>query len=117
MTDAPAPDAGLPAFLAHRARTASDRRLVADAVGGILVATAVAIWRPGTWVLLLCAALCFAAFGLWGIADREWTDRSTHARNVRTLGILRTAAAVLGALAGAGLLLSGLSLALGTWIS
>src|SRR5690606_34896387 len=58
---------GLAEFLAARARGASGRRLVADAVGGVLVVVAMLVWRPSWWLLVLLAGLCFAAFGFWGI--------------------------------------------------
>lgn len=89
------PDASLSELLAARARAASAPRLTADVVGGALVAGAVLVWRPSWWPLPLAAALCFAAFGVWGIADRELA--AGHARG--PLRAVRAAAAVLGAAA------------------
>lgn len=91
---------------------------MADSVGGILAFVAVSVWRPGGWVLLASAAACFASFGLWGIADRELRERAaTPSPGARLLRVLRAGVALTGALAGIALLLAGLALALGTWIS
>lgn len=111
------PDAGLVEFITHRARHSSDRRLVANALIGILISVAAALWRPFAWVPLLCAALCFAMFGLWGIADRELIDHPDGEARSTMLRVLRMAAALFGMAAGAGLMLSVLALTLGTWIS
>ncbi len=111
----------LPALLAERARRASDARLALDVGGGVLAATA-ALWlRPPGWALLVAAALCFAAFGGWGIADRAVRERPADAhassRALLALRAARATAAVLGALAGLALALLLFTLALGTWIS
>lgn len=114
----PRPDASLPEFLAARARHASDGRLVADAIAGAVGAVAVAYWKPG-WYLLLGIAVCFFAFGLWGIADRELGERS-GAGSRATLALLlmlRVVAAALGFLAAAFLMMSVLGKSLGRIIS
>lgn len=112
---------GLTEFLSARARHASDTRLALDAAGGVLVAVAAAIWQPAGWLLLLPVALCFAAFGGWGIANRELgelTARPAPApRMVRAFRALRGTAATVGLLAGVAALLQLLAFALGTWIS
>jgi len=98
-------DSTLPELLADRARRASDFRLALDTGAGVLVSAAALFWRPRAWVLLLSASLCFAAFGLWGIADRA------HLRPLRAL------AAVLGAVAALALAGGVVALGLGTIIS
>jgi hypothetical protein len=104
-------------LLVSRARRASDGRLVADVIGGGLIATLVVIWRPGGWLPLLGAACCFLAFGAWGITDRVLREQVTPDRSTAMLAGLRIAAAVVG-IAGAAMLLLGLwGLALGTWVT
>jgi len=44
MNPALRPDASLVEFLMARARAASDGRLVLDALGGLLLALAIAVW-------------------------------------------------------------------------
>ena len=70
------PDAGLPELLSDRARAASARRLGLDLALGSSVALAAVLWRPAAWQSLLCAALCFAAYGAWGMADRRAAPRA-----------------------------------------
>ena len=125
------PDASLPELLAARARGASDGRLALDLAGGLVAAAVALAWRPSGWLVLLSTALCFAAFGAWGIADREARERPDRSESPDTRGrspvspvalvsILRgarTLAAVVGAVAVATLLFATLALALGTWIS
>jgi hypothetical protein len=113
------PDATLPEALAHRARHASDGRLALDAGLGFLAAIGALVWRPAAWFLVASAALCFAAFGVWGIADRELSERgpAAPAAVAWSLRAARVAATALGVLAAAALLLSALAVALGTWIS
>lgn len=108
----------LPALLAQRARRASDARLALDVAGGVLVATS-ALWiRPAGWAVLVAAALCFVAFGAWGIADRALRERPADAEaSTRALRGARATAAVIGALAAVALALLLFTLALGTWIS
>jgi len=112
------PDANLVEFLSSRARNTSDGRLALDAGLGFVVAIIALIWRPGGWHLIACIGVCFAAFGAWGIADRELRERAANAApDVRLLRVGRAMAAVVGALAAALLLIGLLGLALGTWIS
>lgn len=113
------PNASLPAMLAARARAASDGRLLGDVLGGAAVASAVAVWRPTAWVILFAASVCFASFGLWGIADRELRERVTASspRLAQTLEGVRGLAALVGTLAVLTMLFAGLALTLGTWIS
>jgi hypothetical protein len=109
---APSSDATLPELLAARARGASDLRLAADVAGGALVAAAALFWRPRAWILLVAAARCFVAFGLWGIADRA---SGTPAR--RLPRALRALAAALGTLAALALAAGIVAIGLGTIIS
>ena len=104
-------------LLSTRARGASDLRLAIDVALGVVIAVAVAIWRPPAWPVLLAAGSCFAAFGAWGITDRELRERGQTAPNAGWLRAGRLAAALLGVVAGVTLLLGVLGLALGTWIS
>jgi hypothetical protein len=119
MNPALRPDASLTEFLAARARAASDGRLVADVIIGCCAALGVATWRPIGWPALLGVSVCLAAFGAWGIADRELRERAKlpHARVVRVLVIARVAAAGIGALAAATAMFAVLGMMLGTWIS
>ena len=119
MNPALRPDASLTEFLAARARAASDGRLVLDVIVGSSAALGVAIWQPIGWITLLGGAVSLAAFGVWGIVDREIRERADapHARVVRVLSLVRILAAVVGALAAVTALFAGLGVRLGTWIS
>ena len=112
-------DASLHDVLAERARRASDTRLAADVAGGVVAAAAVLFWRPGPWVILLSAALCFVAFGAWGMADRSLATAPNIGRRFsrRALRTLRALAATLGAIAGVMLAVSVVALGFGHWIS
>jgi hypothetical protein len=119
MIPALRPDANLGEFLAARARAASDGRLVADVIAGCCAALGVTVWRPAGWLALLGVSVCLAAFGVWGIADRELRERvnAPRARVVRVLATLRVAAAGAGALAAIATMVAVLGIMLGTWIS
>lgn len=112
-------DASLPEALVARARGASDTRLALDVIGGAVAAVAFAGWQPKYWVAPFCAALCFAAFGAWGIADRELGERSTSGSTtiLKALRLARVVAAVLGWVAAVALIFLVLGVALGRWIS
>lgn len=109
----------LPDALVARARAATDGRLVLDVASGLFVAIAIAAWHPRMWLLPFSAAVCFAAYGGWGIADRELRERADIASVVlmRTLRAIRALAAAAGAIAAIIALCSTLGLVLGTWIS
>ena len=114
----PRPEANVFALLAQRARHASDGRLAADAAGGLLLAAAMLLWRPGGWPVFGSAALCFLAYGGWGIADRALQEAAPSRAAVRRLlALARAAAAVTGMLAAIALVLVVMGLALGNWIS
>ncbi len=115
-------DPGLMEFLSNRARHASDTRLALDAAGGVVIALAAVLWRPAGWALVVGLALCFAAYGGWGMADRELGERKaagapTSASSVRVVRTLRVLAAIIGFAAGLAVLFRLFALALGTWIS
>ena len=113
------PDTGLTEFLVARARAASDGRLVLDVLGGSVVALGMSVWRPTGWISLAGVAIALAAFGAWGIIDRELRDRASAPPTwiVRALTVARGAAVVLGFACGVGALFAGLAIVLGTWIS
>ena len=121
------PDIGLPELLSDRARAASARRLWLDLALGSAVALAAALWRPMAWQTLLCAALCFAAYGAWGMADRRLRaarqadplELALHGSRVppSLWRAVRGASALIGTLAAAGLALSTMFGILGRWIS
>ena len=113
------PDASLSEFLAHRARTASLRRLSIDFAVGFAGASAALWWRPSGWFVLDGLALCFFAYGAWGLADRARSRAATKGSRFVSVSmeILCAAMAAAGVLAAAALLLGVWAIALGTWIS
>jgi hypothetical protein len=85
----------LPELLAARARQASDRRLVVDAAVGLLAAIVIVIFKPPLWLPLSALAMTLAAFGVWGIIDREASDTTgSHGTVLRSA---RVAVMVVGA--------------------
>lgn len=113
------PDASLPEFLAHRARSASLWRLAIDTVMGGAATAAVMWWRPTASLVLASAALCFFSYGAWGLLDRARAHLALASRTFlgRLLDVVCALFVVLGVLAAAGLLLGVWAIALGTWIS
>jgi hypothetical protein len=107
----------LPALLAQRARRASDGRLTLDAAGGLIAAAALMELRPPAWPVLFSAAMCFLAFGVWGICDRALRETAHQARPRPLVRALRAAAAALGVLGGIALVATGMALMIGRWIS
>ncbi len=113
------PDASLPEFLAHRARSASFRRLAVNLMVGTVGASAALWWRPTAWLMLASVGFCFFAYGAWGMVDRA-RSRATPATNRIVVGVLEIFCALfaaIGALAIAALLFGVWAAALGTWIS
>jgi hypothetical protein len=105
-------------FLASRARHSSDARLALDVACGLVVALAAAVWQGPGWRLITSAALCFLAYGAWGIADRELLERlGMSPRGVTLLRVARLAAAVIGIGAAIALVLIAMAVALGRVIS
>ena len=115
----PRPDAGLPEFLAARARHASDTRLAADAIGGMLVAITAAAMQFPLWFLVVGAALCFLTFGVWGIADRELGERGDSAPRSLQLSLrgAQALAVIVGTVAFVSVMLVLMGIALGRIIS
>jgi hypothetical protein len=118
-------DESLPELLASRARSSSDVRLSLDVAVGLAAGVVAIWWHPRGWVAALSAALCFAAFGTWGLADRALRMRhetlellpAAHRVPDGALVAVRVAAAGVGAAAAVTLAFSLLAAALGTWIS
>ena len=110
------PDEGLSAFLTARARDASDGRLILDVAVGLLVALALLIWHPRAWLAPFAMGTTLAAFGAWGLADRELAERAETSgpHGARALRILRVVFAVAGGLAAVVACFALLTLALGT---
>lgn len=113
------PDASLPEFLAHRAKSASVRRLSIDLIIGVAGFSAAVRWRPSVWLVLASLALCFFAYGGWGLADRARSGSAAR-DNVLLRALteaLCTLLITLAILAVGSLLFSVWVIALGTWIS
>jgi hypothetical protein len=113
------PDASLPEFLAHRAKSASVRRLSIDLAVGVAGSAASLWWRPSPWLVLTSASLLFFAYGAWGLLDRARSQATARERRwaIASLDVLCAAMGAVGVLSIAGLLLGVWALALGTWIS
>jgi hypothetical protein len=113
------PEASLPEFLAHRARSASIRRLSLDLITGLTALSALLWWRPSGLLVLGGASLCFASYGAWGISDRA-RSAATVAGDRRVLiplNVLCGLLAAIGVLAAGALFFGVWAIALGTWIS
>ena len=113
------PEVSLAQVLGARARNASPSRLSLDIFGGVAIA-GTAVWaRPWGWSVLASAAACFAAYGVWALAERELRDEMAQGPVIeeRALHAVRAAAAIVGCGAFAALLFSLLGIALGTIIS
>lgn len=113
-TELPA-NASLAELLSARARRTPRDRLALDIVGGVLIAIAAAWARPGGWVAVASAATCFAAYGVWALAElrllpRPWPEQEPHETAWR---VVQGAAAVLGIAAFVLLLFAALGVALG----
>ena len=107
----------LAAFLANRARAATDTRIAVDvAVGIVAVIVALAI-RPDWWGILAGAGATLAAFGLWAATTRAIEEVALESRARFALGIVRKlfAAAGISAALVTGFLVW--TVLMGTWIS
>jgi hypothetical protein len=111
------PEISLTDFLARRARTASDARLIVDAVVGFVVAVAALLAQGPVWYLFTSAGICFLSFGAWGIADRELGEREAASWAIRWLSFARIASALVGFIAFAALVTGALGVAIGRVIS
>ncbi len=107
--------ASLAELLSARARRTPRDRLALDIIGGALIAMA-AIWaRPSGWVAVAAAAGCFAAYGVWALAElqllpRPWPEREANTELWRAV---QRVAALLGVGAFVLLLFAALGVALG----
>ena len=111
------PEISLADFLARRARTASDARLIVDAVVGFVVAISALLAQGPAWYLFSSAGICFVSFGVWGMIDREIGERVSTSRAVRLLEIARIITAIVGFTAFAIFLIRALGIAIGRVIS
>jgi len=113
------PDAGLLEFLAHRARSATVRRLGLDVALGTTAIASVLILRPGASLFIASVATVFLSYGAWGLLDRGRSILSSRGspRAASVLDALGALSALLGLLGAAGVLLAVWAVALGTWIS
>jgi hypothetical protein len=112
------PDASLPEFLAHRAKSASVRRLAIDVAAGLIIVASVGWWRPWAWIVVASAALCVASYGGWGVLDRARSAARTRGAGLRAgIQVLSALLVAVGVVSAATLLYAIWSLALGTWIS
>ena len=104
--------------LAARARATSDGRLVLAVIVGLATTLGIALWRPPAWLLLGSITIGVAAFGAWGISDRELAERrATRGRSSVILRIVRVVSLVIGAGAAIVAAFTVVGVALGTWIS
>lgn len=112
-----ATDETLAQVLGARARRTPADRLVLDIAGGLLIGAA-AVWaRPLGWFPLLAAALCFASYGCWAIAERRLSAVSAEDNSARGWRFAQGASAALGVTAFVVLLFALLGVALGPIIS
>ena len=113
------PDAGLFEFLAHRARSASMRRLAIDAAVGTGAFAAALRWSLLAPLVIASAATLLFSYGAWGMLDRVRSGLANRGRlkTARLFDVLCAASAGLGVLAASGVLLAVWAIALGTWIS
>jgi hypothetical protein len=113
------PDESLRSVLAERARAASDGRLIFDVAAGLLVVLAIGIWRPHAWIVPLNLGIALAAYGAWGLADREIAERAAAAdlRLVRALRLFQGVTLVAGVLSAAVACFGILGIGLGKWKS
>jgi hypothetical protein len=104
--------------LAARARSTSDEGLVFAVICGLAATLSVAVWRPLGWVVIGSFGLGAAAFGAWGISDRELAEREAMGgTSVVVLRVVCVTSVVVGVCAAILASLVMLGSALGTWIS
>jgi hypothetical protein len=105
--------------LAARARATSDGTLVLVVIVGLTAVIVVAALRPPAWLSLASVGVCAAAFGGWGIADRELAERAGNSGRgtVNVLRAVRFLAILGGTCAAIVIAFRVLGAALGTWIS
>ena len=117
LTDSDYPET-LRGFLTREIRQASDGQLAFAATFGVIVTTVALWWHLRGWLFFAVSGVTCGAAALWGITDRHLAelDDSQHSAS-RILRSCRFVFGALGVVAGAGMILRVLSLALGTWIS
>ena len=117
LTDPDYPET-LRGFLTRELRQASDGQLAVAATFGVIVTTVALWWHPRGWLFFAFSGVTCGAAALWGITDRHLAELegSQHSAK-RILWICRFVFGAVGVIAGAGMILRVLSLALGTWIS
>ena len=117
LSDSELPET-LRGFLTREIRQASDGQLAFAATFGVIVTTVALWWHPRGWLFFAVSGAACGAAALWGIADRHLAelDDSQHSAK-RILRSCRLIFGAVGVIAGAGMILRLLSLALGTWIS
>ena len=110
----PSEPPGLYALLADRARRSSDGALALCAGVGLLGAGVTGL-LGARWAPVALAFVCASTFGVWGIAEREASERadSLEGHALRALRLVKWIAAAVGTLAGAGILAIVLGVALG----
>ena len=112
------PDASLLEFLAHRARSASVRRLSIDALVGMAAFAAALRWESAAQLTIAMMAACLMSYGAWGLLDRARSRLAIRwARSAGLFEALSALVATVGILAAAGFLFAVWAIALGTWIS
>jgi hypothetical protein len=109
-------DANVWDLLSARARRASDAQLALTAAAGVVGAVALIAVKPRAWAVLSGSAVCTAAFGLWGIADRslQETVAITPLRRI-AFRTIRGVTVVVGVLAFLTILFQLLFSILGPW--
>ena len=126
-TGAARADADLRDLWRFYARRANDLTLMACVVVSILSIAGFAIvalmharWALRWWPLVL-PPVVVGAFGAWGVADRELTERRRGAEarslSIRVLVGVEWASCIVAALAGAAATIVFLRMTVGTWIS
>lgn len=119
MTNSLPSNASLGSILHERALNATPTRLLLDIGVGSLVAIAAWWFHPRLWIVIACAGLCFALYGVWATAERELEigpdDMSQAMESMWS--IVRVAAALTGLAAALVMTFSLVTGMLGTWIS
>jgi hypothetical protein len=102
MVNASPQSASLAELLSDRARSSSDSRLVAEAIGGLSLVLVFHFWRVAGWYLLVAIGACFLGYGAWAIANRELLGLGAASRArtlaLRTVSVIAAACGIGGAL-------------------
>jgi hypothetical protein len=106
------------AVLAARARESSPSELWTTAIGGTMNVM-ILWWQFPSLHWLASGFAAVAAYGAWGLADRQLSAMGPDDRSASAMGVLRVArwfAAALGWLAAVGAVVGFMAAALGGWI-